>query len=295
MQGLRRSLGCKANPDLPCATVKKFFALITVLLLVSAACSSEPEETLVGIRASTDPAIGDSRFIFAVNEIGGERRGSPDEVVTFTATPLDAPGTAIEGEAGFVWVVQDGFGLYKADIPFDTAGMWEIEFSVSTGENTEPFLVLVNEDPATVPIGEPAPLVASATVSDTPIEDLTTDDPVQESLYELSLDDALQNGKKTVAIFATPAFCTSAACGPMMAQAKEISSSYPEVNWIHVEVYSGFNEPGFAPDVDHLVPAVVEFGLPSEPWIFVMDENGVVAARLEGVLDDGELEGLLDR
>lgn len=295
MQGLRRSLGCKANPDLPCATVKKFFALITVLLLVSAACSSEPEETLVGIRASTDPAIGDSRFIFAVNEIGGERRGSPEEVVTFTATPLDAPGTAIEGEAGFVWVVQDGFGLYKADIPFDTAGMWEIEFSVSTGENTEPFLVLVNEDPATVPIGEPAPLVASATVSDTPIEDLTTDDPVQESLYELSLDDALQNGKKTVAIFATPAFCTSAACGPMMAQAKEISSSYPEVNWIHVEVYSGFNEPGFAPDADHLVPAVVEFGLPSEPWIFVMDENGVVAARLEGVLDDGELEGLLDR
>jgi len=275
--------------------VKKFFALITVLLLVSAACSSEPEEILVGIRASTDPAIGDSRFIFAVNEIGGERRGSPDEVVTFTATPLDAPGTAIEGEAGFVWVVRDGFGLYKADIPFDTAGMWEIEFSVSTGENTEPFLVLVNEDPATVPIGEPAPLVASATVSDTPIEDLTTDDPVQESLYELSLDDALQNGKKTVAIFATPAFCTSAACGPMMAQAKEISSSYPEVNWIHVEVYSGFNEPGFAPDADHLVPAVVEFGLPSEPWIFVMDENGVVAARLEGVLDDGELEGLLDR
>jgi hypothetical protein len=294
MQGLRRSLGCRANSHLSCAIVKKFFALITVLLLVSAACSSEPEETLVGIRASTDPAIGDSRFIFAVNEIGGERRGSPDEVVTFTATPLDAPGTAIEGEAGFVWVVQDGFGLYKADIPFDTAGMWEIEFSVSTGENTEPFLVLVNEDPATVPIGEPAPLVASATVSDTPIEDLTTDDPVQESLYELSLDDALQNGKKTVAIFATPAFCTSAACGPMMAQAKEISSSYPEVNWIHVEVYSGFNEPGFAPDADHLVPAVVEFGLPSEPWIFVMDENGVVAARLEGVLDDGELEGLLD-
>jgi hypothetical protein len=37
----------------------------------------------------------------------------------------------------------------------------------------------------------------------------------------------------------------------------------------------------------------VEFGLPSEPWIFVMDEEGVVIARIEGVLGDGELEAIL--
>ncbi|MGI9584851.1 MAG: hypothetical protein ACR2N7_04610 [Acidimicrobiia bacterium] len=274
--------------------MKKFLIVGALCAVVLAACSSEPEETLVGIRASTDPAIGDSRFLFAVNEIGGERRGSPDELVTYTATPLDAPGTALSGEASFVWVVPNGFGLYKADVPFDTAGMWEFEFSVSTGENTEPFLVLVAEEPATVAVGENAPLVASPTLSDTPVEDLTTDHPVQESLYELSLDDALQNGNKTVAIFATPAFCTSAACGPMMTQAKDVSSSYPDVNWVHVEVYSGFNESGFVPDADHLVPSVVAFGLPSEPWIFVMDESGVVTARLEGVLADGELESLLD-
>jgi hypothetical protein len=276
------------------APVKKLLVVVVALVLVSAACSSEPEETLVGIRATSDPAIGDSRFLFAINEIGGERRGSPDEIVTFTAKPLDAPGTTIEDQATFVWVVPDGFGLYKADIPFDTAGMWEIEFAVSTGEKTEPFLVLVNEEPATVAIGEPAPRIASPTLADTPIEDLTTDDPVQETLYELSLDEALENGKKTVAIFATPAFCTSAACGPMMAQAKTVSASYPDVNWVHVEVYSGFNESDFAPDVDHLVPAVVAFGLPSEPWIFVMDEDGGVMARLEGVLAEGELEALLD-
>jgi hypothetical protein len=276
------------------APVKKLLIVVVALVLVSASCSSEPEETLVGIRATSDPAIGDSRFLFAINEIGGERRGSPDEIVTFTAKPLDAPGTTIEDQATFVWVVPDGFGLYKADIPFDTAGMWEVDFTVSTGEKTEPFLVLVNEEPATVAIGERAPRVASATLADTPIEDLTTDDPVQATLYELSLDEALENGKKTVAIFATPAFCTSAACGPMMAQAKTVSASYTDVNWVHVEVYSGFNESDFAPDVDHLVPAVVAFGLPSEPWIFVMDEDGGVMARLEGVLADGELEALLD-
>jgi hypothetical protein len=283
-----------SRTDTYLASVKKLLTLVVAVVLIAAACSSEPEETLVGIRATSDPAIGDSRFLFAIHEIGGGRRGTPDEVVTFTAKPLDAPGTTIEDQAAFVWVVQDGFGLYKADIPFDTAGMWEIDFVMSTGEKTEPFLVLVNEQPTTVAIGEAAPRVASATVADTPIEDLTTDNPVQESLYELSLDDALGNGKKTVAIFATPAFCTSAACGPMMAQAKTVSASYTDVNWVHVEVYSGFNESDFTPDPAHLVPAVVAFGLPSEPWIFVMDEDGAVIARLEGVLADGELEALLD-
>ena len=73
-----------------------------------------------------------------------------------------------------------------------------------------------------------------------------------------------------------------------------MAGDYPSVNWVHVEVYQGFNEADFAPDVDHLVPAVTEFRLPSEPWIFVMDEQGTVTARLEGVLAPGELEELLD-
>ena len=143
-------------------------------------------------------------------------------------------------------------------------------------------------------IGEEAPLVATPTVADTPIEDLSTDFPIDERFYQVSLDEALANGRQTVAIFATPAFCTSAACGPMMNQVKDMAGAYPDVNWVHVEVYQGFNEADFAPDVDHLVPAVTEFGLPSEPWIFVMDEQGVVSARLEGVLAPGELEELLD-
>jgi hypothetical protein len=107
------------------------------------------------------------------------------------------------------------------------------------------------------------------------------------------LDELLDNGRPTVVLFATPAFCTSAACGPLLDQTKALASTHPDADFIHIEVYQGFNEPGFAPDGDHLVPAVVEFGLPSEPWIFVMDETGVVIARIEGVLAEGELDALL--
>ena len=98
---------------------------------------------------------------------------------------------------------------------------------------------------------------------------------------------------QTGALFATPAFCVSATCGPLVNQTKEIYATTPGVNFVHIEVYEGFNDAAFQPDAEHLVPAVLEFGLPSEPWIFVMDEEGVVIARLEGVLGEGELEALL--
>ena len=268
--------------------------LLVGVILILGACSSAEEEPLIGIRASVDPAIGDERLLFAVNEIGGTRRGSPDEVVTVTARPLDDPEATIEVPADFLWIIQDSFGLYRAPIPFDRAGQWEIDFEISTGEPTQPFLVLVGEEPQTVAVGESAPAVATPTVATSPMEDLTTDVPVHEPFYQISLDEALSNGRKTVAIFSTPAYCTSAACGPMMQQTKEISGDYPDVDWVHVEVYQGFNDEGFAPDVAHLAPAVVEFGLPSEPWIFVMDEQGTVIARIEGVLGDGELQAILD-
>jgi hypothetical protein len=249
----------------------------------------------VGVRASADPAVGDDRFLFGVYEISGARRGAPDEVVTVTARPLEGDGGEIDDiTADFVWMVPDAIGLYRADIPFDAPGMWEIDFAVSTGEETEPFLVLVSGEPTTVGPGETAPRVPTPTLDDTPIDDLTTDVPADEDFYRISLDEALENGRKTVAVFATPAYCTSAACGPMMNQVKDISDGYPDVNWVHVEVYTGFNEEGFAPDAEHLAPAVSAYRLQTEPWIFVMDEEGVVLARIEGVLAPGELEGLLE-
>ncbi len=60
---------------------------------------------------------------------------------------------------------------------------------------------------------------------------------------------------------------------------------YPEVNWVHVEVFTNLD----------LVPAVTEWGLPSEPWVFVVDSAGLVQGRFEGVVDEAELSALLDR
>lgn len=274
--------------------MKRVVALALVLVSVAAACSGESSDPLIGLRASQDVAVGDERFLFAVNEIDGTRRGSPEEEVQVVATPLDNPSQAIEADAVFMWIVPDAIGLYRAPVAFDTPGRWEIEFTISTGEDTDPFLVDVKPEPATVAVGEQAPAVATPTYPETPLSELTTDQEPLETLYTDSLDALLANGRPTVAVFATPAFCTSAACGPMVNQVKDLTTARTDADFIHIEVYSGFNSPGFEPGLDTLVPAVTAFGLPTEPWIFVMDGDGTVVSRLEGVLGEGELESILD-
>jgi hypothetical protein len=281
-------------------SVKRFVALGLAFAFVLVSCASDDEsaqpqtgDVLIGIRASTDPAVGDDRLLFGVNEINGTRRGSPEEMVTIVAHSLEAPDIKIEADAIFTWIVPGSIGLYRAYVPFDRAGLWEIDFTISTGEPTEPFLIDIQAEPQTVAIGEPAPRVKTPTLADRPIEELTTDANPLPVLYESSLDDLLENGQKTVLLFATPAYCVSATCGPLVNQTKEVLAVTPGVNFIHIEVYEGFTEVGFAPDAEHLVPAVLAFGLPSEPWIFVMDEAGIVIARLDGVLGEGELESIL--
>jgi len=275
--------------------MKRLVLVVFATAFVAAACGgSGSGETLIAIRASTDPAVGDDRLLFAVNEIDGTRRGSPDEHVTLVAKSIDDPSRTIEADAEFVWVVPDAFGLYRASVPFDTPGVWQIDFEVSTGEDTDSFLIDVQPEPRTVAIGAQAPLVETPTYPDTPLDDITTDDEPLESLYTESFDTLLANGRPTVVLFATPAYCTSASCGPLLDQMKELSLARDDADFIHVEVYGGFNDPGFAPSAEALVPAVNAFRLPSEPWVFVMDAAGVVSARFEGVLGEGELESVLD-
>jgi hypothetical protein len=42
------------------------------------------------------------------------------------------------------------------------------------------------------------------------------------------------------------------------------------------------------------VEATSEWGLPSEPWVFVVDDSGVVTAAFEGAASDAELMAAFD-
>jgi hypothetical protein len=141
-------------------------------------------------------------------------------------------------------------------------------------------------------LGEAAPPSNTLTADDAQsLSEISTDTDPDPEFYEFSVAEALEEGDPFVVVFATPKFCASATCGPTLDIVKDASSGFEQVNFLHVEPYSNLDDP------DKLAPikAVREWGLPSEPWVFVVDADGKVAAKYEGVLSADELRETLSK
>lgn len=289
------------------AAVWKSRALgVIVLALLAASCGSSEEPTFpddaIALRASTDLAVGRERLLLAIAQLSGTRLGSPEDGITVEAAPQEAPDLVQSARAGFDWTIEGGFGFYRAEFDFDRPGPWLITVIPDSGDPLETILINIADNscraPAsTVPcaprVGEQAPSLATPTLAEATLADLTTDPTPDERLYRLSLDEALGNGRPTVVVFATPAYCTSATCGPILTELKPVIDERPDVDFVHIEVFTGLQDPGFAPGPDTVAPAVNAWSLPSEPWVFVTDAGGVITARFEGTMTTQELRDKL--
>lgn len=200
------------------------------------------------------------------------------------APPNDAPtdfvSTTLQTEG-----LPERRGVYRTELLLPVAGVWNgiVDFD---GEQTD-FVFQVNEAPAAIPVGAAAPRAASPTTSEAlGVDPICTRDPVC-GLHERSLDTLLGAGRPVAVLFATPARCASQYCGPVLDQLLPLVGDYPGIDVAHVEIYRDNR-------TDELVPTVAEWGLPSEPWLYVVDGDGTVAARLDGAFATPELRAVLD-
>ena len=113
--------------------------------------------------------------------------------------------------------------------------------------------------------------------------------------------DALADGTPFVLVFATPAFCQSAQCGPTLDRVKAAAAAAPDdVAFINVEPYQlEYTEGRLQPVLDandqlQAVPSVDEWGILSEPWIFAVDGEGDRARLVRGPRDGPELEAAFE-
>jgi hypothetical protein len=184
-----------------------------------------------------------------------------------------------------------GQGLYRAGVEFSEAGTWGIEVSIDYAGDSEevPLVVTVLENGSTPGIGEPAPATENYTLDERPLEELSSDTSPDPELYETTVAEALEAGRPAVVSFATPAFCHTRVCAPVLEAVKEVKESHPNVSYIHIEPFENLTDP------ENLVdsPFVAEWGLPNEPWVFVVDGDGMVVAAFEGPFTVGELEEAL--
>jgi len=295
----------EANTAMMTRRLLRTVALVTALTLVVVACGSDDDSATgeeatfpadsFAIVANADIGVGRSRVLFGVLEGGGRRLGSPTDEVLISVNHTDRPEVVQTETATFTWIIEGAFGLYRAEFDLDSPGLWRAVVIPEAGDPLPPTGFNVLADTAAPAIGERAPAPQTPTSANSSFDEITTDANPEPRFYELSLDEALANGRKTVVVFSTPAFCKTATCGPLLEIVKGAAPDHPDVDFVHVEVYTNLTDLDFAPTPENLAPAVLGewWNLPSEPWVFVVDETGVVQARFEGVLAVEELDAEL--
>jgi hypothetical protein len=148
--------------------------------------------------------------------------------------------------------------------------------------------VVVDAEGPEPDVGDPAPASETPTLSSAggDLSKLTTRTPPDESLLRYSVAESLRVKAPFVVTFATPKFCASRACGPVVDVVEEVATRFDggDVRFIHVEVFED-NDP--AKGYNRWMR---EWGLETEPWTFVVGRDGRIAERFEGVASAHELE-----
>jgi hypothetical protein len=182
--------------------------------------------------------------------------------------------------------------VYVADLAFEDTGEFEVLGVVKLDDRlvaADRVGVTVSEDSPVPDVGEAAPKIDTPTVEDVggQIESIETRVP-PDSMHEADFADV--GGKEPVMLlFSTPALCQSRVCGPVNDVAEQVKAeSGDAATWIHMEIYEdNVLEKGYREQV-------IAYNLPSEPWLFAIDKDGKVAARLEGAFSVGEAEKALE-
>ena len=179
-------------------------------------------------------------------------------------------------------------GFYGAEVEFPEAGDWmvaatlEVDGGRSVGRGAVPVSA---EVPAAV--GSKAkPLATPVATSPAGRKKICTREPACP-LHAISLDDALSAGRPTVVNFGTPLLCTSQICGPVVDEQMVVADKLgTKASFIHVEIYPSRN-------TAKPVRALTEYGFSTEPWMLVVDRDGVIRARYEGPVTAGQIEDAL--
>lgn len=262
---------------------------------------------LVPIVVSSDLAAGQNRFLINVVDRQNQPLGAADRAAKLNFYDLAGNNTspAVTADGAYMVVLSRLPGLYRAMVDFPHAGQWGLELTLTDPDGTQRSGRLafpVRETSTTPAIGAQAPATETptATTADE-IHAISTDSTPDPDFYATSVKEALAEHKPFMLEFATPAFCRTQTCGPALDVVKQVAADYKDkVTFIHVEPYKlqmieGQLQPVF--NGTDLVPvqATLDWGLPTEPYAFIVDADGKVTAKFEGIAGPDELRAALDQ
>ena len=245
--------------------------------------------------------VGENRFGFGVFDV--DRTQITDaEVALYAAPGKDGRGPAVGPFPARIDTLatepafhskttaddpQAGLAAYVSEVGFDKPGPWTIAAMFREGDALQAVLM-----PGVQRVGrfDDVPAVGDAAPrADTDTKDTVGDPSLLETrnppdtMHDINYADVLRS-KPVVLLFASPALCVSRTCGPVTDVAEQVKQKFGDrVAFIHQEPYVDNQvQKGFRPPLR-------AFNVPDEPWVFVIDKDGVIRSEIEGPFGVDEL------
>ena len=190
-------------------------------------------------------------------------------------------------------------GIHTTDLVFGRAGMWSVLAEIPRPDGSSAPVEVrfpVADAAMSVTVGQQAPASNSSTLASVDsIRELTTGSHRDPDLYTYSIADALERDRPLLIVFASPAFCTNAVCGPQVEIASELREVYGDkVDFVHVDLFSNPHEIQGDLSIAMYTPLLEEWGLSSQEWTFIVGADGIVTHRFENFAPKPELIEALD-
>lgn len=295
---MRRAIGW---PGLPSVAMAVGMVLVALSSSWSAVATRAADTGLDVVLDSTQHWVGTNDVLLSVYDASG---ASLSEDARPLHLELNGPsGQRLAAEAAIEQFATYGRQLYRARVPLDEVGRWDVRVSTEVaGTSYSGSTVLeVSADEGTPALGSIVPGGDTPTMFDAHslMHHISSDIEPLSAFYTWSLDDALAQHQPTVFVLDTYAARPNPACGGALGLLHDVFIDYPGLVVVHGEPYLStpgsdgmlqLDPPGGPPVLTDYSTA---WGIADPPWVFVIDGEGRLQAKFYGVVGSDELRAAL--
>jgi protein SCO1/2 len=263
-----------------------------------------PQTAVLAKLRSSVVRAGPNRIVVTVSDPSNRELATPDVAATFTFRSTDDPSLGpVQVPGMFIWVVRGGKAAYVAEMTLPRTGAYAATITldgpggrIGSGD----FALIAQAQSPTPPVGALAPSVRTPVAADVNgnLHMISSDVFPDARFYEHSVDELLAAHKPFVFTIYSPAFCPTTACGPLLRYLKEMVSEFPQVTFVHAEPYvmqdlGGRIQPQY--DEGHFTwaPWSIAYGIPVEPYVFVVGADGRIVASFELIVGSDEIRAAI--
>lgn len=258
------------------------------------------EEELQVLLVSGQLWPGENHLLLDLLDRDGRRlaQARPDVAIR-VGRPGEEP--TIDVPVDVVQLAPDARPLFRGVVDLDVPGPWSVSATVGEGQDalSGSSWFEVGEDGGTIALGEPVP------ASDTPtgataeaLRAISSNPEPDPDFYAVSVRDALEAGEPFVFVIDSFTFRTNEACGGGLGHLIHLHDEFPGLAMIHAEPYRvslqggelALESPGGPPRLAEWSEA---WGIAEPPWTFVVDGEGRLRGKFQGIVSSDELRSLM--